>query len=98
MIQIRVLTFKPFPAYFGSTFKGTTDVSINNQLVLRGLKLFKTGLGFHLKLPELKQDTPMSAYNFLSAGLIKEIQSQVVAAYEHHSLLGCETSPQLELV
>jgi len=84
-MHIKVITFKSFPAYFGASFKGCADVALNEQLMLRGLKLFKTALGYYVQLPELHTTRAGTAYNFLSAGLIKQIQSAVVQKFEEQN-------------
>ncbi len=86
-IPVRVITFKPFPSYLGASFLGSTDISLNGQIMLRGLRLFRTALGFHLKLPSLKKSDFGSPYNFLSAGLMKNIQEHVVMEYERQKAI-----------
>ncbi|MEO7426780.1 MAG: septation protein SpoVG family protein [Fibrobacteria bacterium] len=63
----------------------TAEVVLNGSLSLRGIKILKGRYGLFLAFPGLNSGTPYRAFETLSMSFRKELQTEILKAYQRLS-------------
>jgi DNA-binding cell septation regulator SpoVG len=61
----------------------TAEIVLNGSLSLRGIKILRGRYGMFLAFPGLSTGTPYRAFETLSVRFRKELQSEILKAYQH---------------